>query len=115
MLEECEMLDDPGQARRLSAVVARLQNDLGEKVTQATLAKEAGLAQSRVSRIEKGEVSAAADVEKAFDALVKLGSEDARAYREFANREWVHIEPPSFWNPQRPVLETAEETLASID
>ena len=33
---------------------------------------------------------------------------------DFMEREWFFIEPPSYWNPQRTSLETAEETLRKI-
>ena len=107
------MLDQSVDARRSSATIARLRAELS--VTQGTVAKEAGLDQSRVSRIEKGETSNASDIERVLDALGKLGSKQVKAYREFAQREWSHIDPPSFWNPQRSVLEVTEETLGKID
>ena len=47
--------------------------------------------------------------------LFRSGSPDARAFKEFASKEWVAIEPPSFWNPQRASLEITEETLVAID
>ena len=109
------MLDKQAAARRLSAVISRLRKELGDKVTQGMVAKQAGLDQSRVSRIEKGDVSNASDIEKILNALEKLGSESASAYRDFAASEWTHIEPPSFWNPQRAVLEITEETLAKME
>lgn len=106
------MLDEAA-AKRLSAVVGRLRASLG--ATQAEVARASGLDQSRVSRIEKGEVAAPADIERVLAALDKLGSEEVAAYRGFAAREWRHIEPPSFWNPQRPVLEAAEGTLRGVE
>lgn len=96
-----------------SAIILRLRNDLG--VTQGVIAQKAGLDQSRISRIEKGEVAAPAEVEKVIDALEQLGSKDAAAFKAFAGREWNYVEPPSFWNPQRSYLETAEETLEAVN
>jgi transcriptional regulator with XRE-family HTH domain len=96
-----------------AAVLTRLRADL--KVTQAAVAQKAGLDQSRVSRIEKGEVVSHAEVELVFDALDAFGSPHAASFKAFATRDWVHIEPPLFWNPQRGYLETAEETLKSIE
>lgn len=96
-----------------SAVLSRLRSDI--RVTQAALAAEAGLDQSRVSRIEKGEVSSEAEVEKVLDALIALGSSQARSYKEFNGREWENIPPPSFFNPQRACLEIADEALGNID
>lgn len=100
-------------SQHVSTTIARLRSDLG--VTQGIVAQQAGLDQSRVSRIEKGEVAAPAEVEKVIDALAHLGSKDAKNFKEFSVREWKYVEPPSFWNPQRGYLETAEETLAAVD
>lgn len=95
------------------AVLARLRSELG--ATQAALATEASLDQSRVSRIEKGEVTSQAEVDKVLDALAALGSPHARAYKEYCAREWEHVAPPSFFNPQRACLEIADEALGNIE
>ena len=95
------------------ALLARFRTELG--VTQAALATEAGLDQSRVSRIEKGEITSQAEVDKVLDALAGLGSPHARNYKEFSGREWAHLPPPSFFNPQRACLEIAEEALGNIE
>ena len=101
------------EASSHGVVLARLRNELG--VTQAALATEAGLDQSRVSRIEKGEVSSEAEIDKVLDSLAALGSPHARAYKEFRSHEWAHVPPPSFFNPQRACLEIADEALGGID
>lgn len=93
-------------------VLARLRSDLG--VTQARVAKEASMEQSRLSRIEKGEILAPEEVQRVLRALAGLGSEDADGFMSFMEREWRFIEPPSYWNPQRTSLETSEETLKKI-
>ena len=95
------------------AVLSRLRTELG--VTQAALAGKAGLDQSRVSRMEKGEVTSQAEVDKALDALAALGSPHARAYKDFCAHEWEHVAPPSFFNPQRACLEIADEALGNIE
>ncbi|WP_267382196.1 MULTISPECIES: helix-turn-helix domain-containing protein [unclassified Sphingomonas] len=95
------------------ALLGRFRSELG--VTQAALATEAGLDQSRVSRVEKGEITSQTEVEKVLDALAALGSPHARGYKEFAAREWAHLPPPSFFNPQRACLEIAEEALGNIE
>jgi transcriptional regulator with XRE-family HTH domain len=94
------------------SAIARLRADLS--VTQAAVAQEAGLDQSRVSRIEKGEVVDSAEIDRVLDALETLGSPEAASFKAFRAREWSHIEPALFWNPQRVYLETAEETLCAI-
>ncbi|WP_306222523.1 helix-turn-helix domain-containing protein [Bosea beijingensis] len=99
-------------ATQTSNVIARLRSELG--VTQGSIAQSSGVDQSRISRIEKGEVVAPAEIERVLDALTDLGSEHAGEYKKFATREWNHVEPPSFWNAQRSYLEQAEETLEVI-
>lgn len=101
------------QAQNVGAAISRLRAEAG--VTQATIAEKSGLDQSRVSRIEKGEVSDRADIERALDALADLGVEEALAYKEYSIREWTNITPPSFWNPERACLEITEETLGEIN
>ena len=71
--------------------------------------------QSRLSRIEKGEIHAPEDIRRVLRALVALGSEEAEGLMSFMEREWRFIEPPSYWNPERASLEIAEETLAKIE
>jgi transcriptional regulator with XRE-family HTH domain len=97
---------------QISAAISRLRAEVG--VTQAAVAEEAGLDQSRVSRIEKGEVAAPAEIERVLDALTTLGMSKASDYKTFAAREWLYVEPPSFWNPQLACLEIAEETLGQV-
>lgn len=97
---------------RASAAIMRLRSALG--ATQSAVAQKAGIDQTRVSRIEKGEVVSPSEIERVLDALAELGAADAASYKEFALRDWQHIEPPSFWNPQRACLELAEETLDKI-
>jgi transcriptional regulator with XRE-family HTH domain len=96
----------------VSAAVARLRAEAG--ATQAALAEKAGLDQSRVSRIEKGEVVAPAEIDRVLDGLAALGVSAAVDYKRYAIQDWLYIEPPSFWNPQRACLEIAEETLGRI-
>jgi transcriptional regulator with XRE-family HTH domain len=100
-------------AEQTAAAVARIRGDA--HLTQAVVAEKAGLDQSRVSRIEKGEVSSPGDVERVLDALTALGAPNAGEYKAYASRDWQHIEPPSFWNTERACLELAEETLTEIE
>jgi transcriptional regulator with XRE-family HTH domain len=95
-----------------AVAVARFRAESGK--TQAAIAEKAGLDQSRVSRIEKGEVAAPSEVDRVLDALAALGVEKASDYKAFLAREWLHIEPPSFWNPELACLEIAEETLGQV-
>ncbi|TPK87016.1 helix-turn-helix domain-containing protein [Mesorhizobium sp. B2-4-13] len=99
--------------QKVGAALARLRVEAS--VTQAILAEKSGLDQSRISRIEKGEVVASADVDRALEALEALGAPNAKAFKEYAGRDWQHIEPPSFWNPERTCLEITEETLDEVE
>jgi transcriptional regulator with XRE-family HTH domain len=99
--------------QQTAAAVFRLRSDA--RLTQAAVAEKAGIDQSRVSRIEKGEVASPGDVERVLDALVSLGAPNAAEYKSYAAREWRQIEPPSFWNSERACLELAEETLGQIE
>lgn len=94
-------------------VLTRLRGDLG--ITQAALATAAGVDQSRISRVEKGEITSPPEVEKLLDALISLGSPSAKAYKDFIAYEWEQIPPPSFFNPQRACLEIADEALVNIE
>ena len=100
------------QSAPAAEALARLRSGLG--ATQAQVAKEASMEQSRLSRIEKGEILAPEDIQRVLRALAALGSEDADGFMSFMEREWRFTEPPSYWNPQRTSLETAEETLNKI-
>jgi transcriptional regulator with XRE-family HTH domain len=95
-----------------SSPFARFRAETG--ATQATLADKAGVDQSRISRIEKGEAPSQAESDKLLDALAQLGSKRAADYKAFAAKQWCQIEPPSFWNPELACLEIAEETLGKI-
>lgn len=101
------------QTQKIGAVITRLRAEAN--VTQAVLAEKSGLDQSRVSRIEKGDVVANADIDSVLEALDTLGIAKAKAFMEYISRDWQHIEPPSFWNPQRACIEITEETLDEIE
>ena len=98
--------------QQASATLARLRAEAG--ATQAALALKAGLDQSRISRIEKGEVAASSEIDRVLDALAALGVKKASDFKSYAGREWLHIEPPSFWNPELACLEITEESLGKI-
>jgi transcriptional regulator with XRE-family HTH domain len=98
--------------QRLSTAIARFRADAN--VTQSILAEKAGLDQSRVSRIEKGEPASPSEIDRVLDALSELGIKKANDYKAFVAREWLYIEQPSFWNPELACLEITEETLGKI-
>jgi hypothetical protein len=47
-------------------------------------------------------------------ALKSLGSKGAEEYEVFLAKDWEHVERPNFSNPQRNILEFAEEMLRQI-
>ena len=100
------------QLARSAEVVARLRADL--HATQAEVAKESSVDQSRLSRIEKGEIIAPEEIRRVLKALVALGSEEAKGFMSFMDRDWRFIEPPFYWNPELASLEIAEETFERI-
>ncbi len=82
--------------------------------TQSQLASKSGVDQSRVSRIEKGETGTPSELGKILDALVALGSKGAADYGAYLAKDWQYVERPDFSNPQRNILELAEEGLRQI-
>jgi transcriptional regulator with XRE-family HTH domain len=82
--------------------------------TQSELAAKSGVDQSRVSRIEKGEIGNAKELGRILTALEALGSKGAGEYSAFLAKEWQHVERPDFSNPQRNILELAEDGLCQI-
>jgi transcriptional regulator with XRE-family HTH domain len=96
----------------VGADIASFRSQAG--VTQSQLAVKAGVDQSRISRLEKGEAATTTEVSRVLSALGTLGSKEAIAYREYLTKDWEHIERPDFTNPQRGILEFAEESLKQI-
>jgi transcriptional regulator with XRE-family HTH domain len=92
--------------------IAQFRAEIG--ATQSHLAAKSGVDQSRVSRIEKGETGTPSELEKILDALTALGSKGALDYGAYLTKEWHYVERPDFSNPQRNILELAEEGLRQI-
>ncbi len=88
---------------KLGAALARLRVDVN--ATQSKIAEMASIDQSRISRLEKGEIEAREEIFPILKALEQLGSNDATPFQEYLKCKWDHVEPPSFWNPQRASLE----------
>ena len=83
--------------------------------TQSQVAAKSGVDQSRVSRIEKGEIGSIGELKRVIDALEALGSATAKAYLAYLAKDWNYVERPDFRNPQRNIIEMAEETLRDIN
>lgn len=99
---------------QLGATIARIRTEA--KLTQSSVAKKAGVEQSRLSRIEQGIITTEEDFDAVVDALIALEANNAKELRAYMNSHWEHIEEtPSFWNPERECLERVENTLKSID
>lgn len=93
--------------------IAKIRAEVG--ATQTQVAAKSGVDQSRVSRIEKGEVGSTGELNRVIDALEALGSATAKAYRAYLAKDWNYVERPDFRNPQLSIIELAEETLGNID
>lgn len=93
--------------------IAQFRTEIG--TTQSHLASKAGIDQSRISRIEKGEGGAPTELGKILGALASLGSKGAEDYQAYLTKQWQHVERPDFSNPQRNILELAEDGLSQIE
>lgn len=93
--------------------IAKIRAEVG--ATQTQVAAKSGVDQSRVSRIEKGEVGSTGELNRVIDALEALGSATAKAYRAYLFKDWKYVERPDFRNPQLSIIELAEESLGNID
>ena len=95
----------------LGAQLARFRLD--EKLSQSDMAKRLKVDQSRISRIEKGDVTPSESEIKRFLKGVK--SADSLAYLKYLESSWRHIECPSFANPQLEILSTVETYLSKLE
>ncbi|SEA73445.1 helix-turn-helix domain-containing protein [Nitrosospira multiformis] len=83
-------------------------------VTQSQLAARSGIDENRILQIENGEISITDEFVRILTALKSLGSKGAEEYEVFLAKDWEHVERPNFSNPQRNILEFAEEMLRQI-
>lgn len=93
--------------------IAKFRAEIG--ATQSQVALKSGVDQSRVSRIEKGEIGAINELLRVIGALEEMGSKNAGDYRAYLAKNWQFVERPEFSNPQRNIIEFAEEALSGID
>ena len=107
-----DQIGDSGRyPKDLGAQLARFR--LGAKLSQGDVAQRLKVDQSRISRIEKGDVTPSESEIKRF--LRSVESEDSLAYLNYLDSSWHHIEPPAFSNPQLEVLSTVESYLSRLD
>jgi transcriptional regulator with XRE-family HTH domain len=92
--------------------IARFRAALG--ATQSQVAAKSGVDQSRISRIENGEIGTNDELSRILATLKSLGSKGASDYGFFLAKNWQYVEQPNFSNPQRNILELAEEGLRQI-
>ncbi len=90
--------------------VMRLRTAL--QLSQRDVAAEAGIDQSRLSRIEQSGAASEQECRAVLEALKQLGSKDAPRYVTFLRADWHHLERPDFWNPDAGTIRLAEETLS---
>ena len=83
------------------------------RLSQRDVASNAGIDQSRLSRIEKGGTPSEQECRGVLDALGELGSADAARYHAYLCTNWHHLERPDFWNPDVGTIRLAEETLST--
>ncbi|WP_261205101.1 helix-turn-helix domain-containing protein [Laspinema sp. D2d] len=100
----------------LGPTLAKIRNNASLKqghIEAALEEQDVTLAQSRISRIEKGTVNPLKPEIEAY--LSAIGTDEAEDYRQFlVDQSWENLEPPSFWNPQRKDLWEAETCLKKL-
>ncbi|MFB2921300.1 helix-turn-helix domain-containing protein [Aerosakkonema funiforme] len=95
----------------LGQTLAELRTAAGLK--QTDIAQRLNVDQSRVSRIEKGNVTPTSSEIEGY--LSAIGTEDGEAYRQFLKLHWKHLERPSFWHPERDALCKTEISLQKLE
>jgi transcriptional regulator with XRE-family HTH domain len=107
----------------MSSNIYSWSSDLGQTLaelrkaadlTQTDIARSLNVDQSRVSRIEKGDVIPADTEINVY--LSAIGTRDALAYSVFLKQDWQILECPSNWrHPQLDALYKAETYLQKIE
>jgi transcriptional regulator with XRE-family HTH domain len=95
----------------IGATLTKLRQEARQ--TQSDLASKLRVDQSRISRIEKGEVIPGASEVRAY--LKGLKTKDAQSYLDFLLKEWRFIERPNQSNPNFDELWSAECQLNMLD
>ncbi|MEH2149103.1 helix-turn-helix domain-containing protein [Nostoc sp.] len=104
----------------MSNSIYDVPNDVGKtlsdlrkaaKKKQADIAQSLNVAQSHISRIEKGKVTPTGQELKEY--VKAIGTEEAQYYLKFL-KPWEILKRPSFRNPQRDELWKAETSLKEL-
>jgi transcriptional regulator with XRE-family HTH domain len=95
----------------IGGLLSRLRID--GNVSQTTLAGRIGVDQSRISRMEKGEIMPTpTDVR---DYLKALATKEARAFLNYLEKKWTVLQKPSLENPELEAIWHAEQQLQLLD
>ncbi|MCI0696188.1 helix-turn-helix transcriptional regulator [candidate division KSB1 bacterium] len=81
-------------------------------LTQAELARKIIVSPARISRIESGDVTLTEDEREQL--LEAIGTDDAKALRDYLNQKWDELEPAPFDHPNREVLWLANGLLGKL-
>ncbi len=113
-LQKKSSMSEYTRNQKIGSAIARLRAE--SNITASELADKSSLDRGRILRIEKGEFAASgdADIYRLLEALAELGVSRAKEFKGYIGRKWRHIEPPSFWNPERKCLENTEKALDKI-
>ena len=103
--------NDTGYPPDLGPQLAKMR--LAEKLNQSDVAQRMSLDQSRISRIEKGDIIPTSSEIKRF--LKAVTSKESLQYLQYLDRSWRNIDRPSFSNPQLDFLQTAEVYLTKLE
>ena len=95
----------------MGAQLAKIR--LAARLNQSDVAQQVGVDQSRISRIEKGDVT---PTETEIRHILKgVKSADSLKYLKYLEKSWHNIDRPSFSNPQSDVLYTADAYLSKLE
>lgn len=83
------------------------------QLTQKDVQRASGLDQSRISRIEKGEVAPSESEVNTY--LSALKAPLAKRYKSYLRTEWTFLGQPAFYHPDLDALTRAEQCLQQID
>ncbi|WP_438010475.1 helix-turn-helix transcriptional regulator [Sorangium sp. So ce321] len=83
------------------------------KLNQKEVQRASGLDQSRISRIEKGEIFPSDSDVNAFLSAIRVPV--AKQYKEYLRTEWTHLTQPPYTHPDLEALTRAERCLKQID
>ena len=102
---------DEGYPPDLGAQLSKIR--LAARLNQSDVAQQVGVDQSRISRIEKGDVTPTAS--EITRILSGVKSADSLNYLKYLEKSWRNIDRPSFSNPQSDVLYTADAYLSKLE